>query len=41
MGGAFLEEQANGVFVVVELTVENKKNETKTFLDESTKFIST
>ena len=25
---------------MVELTVENKKNETKTFLDESTKFIS-
>lgn len=41
VGGQFLEEEANGVFVVVKLTIENKKDETKTFLDESTKFIST
>ena len=39
VGGEFLEEKANGVFVIVELTVENKKNETKTFLDEAAKFI--
>jgi hypothetical protein len=39
VGGQFLEEKANGVFVVVKLTVENKKNETKTFVDESAKFI--
>jgi hypothetical protein len=41
VGSQFLEEKANGVFVVVKLTIENKKDETKTFLDESTKFIST
>jgi hypothetical protein len=41
VGGQFFQEKANGVFVVVKLKVENKKDETKTFLDESTKFIST
>ncbi|MGH3458329.1 DUF4352 domain-containing protein [Aeromicrobium sp.] len=41
VGGEFFKEKANGVFVVVELTVENKKDETKTFLDEATKFIAT
>lgn len=39
VGGAFFKEKANGVFVIVELTVENKKDETKTFLDEAAKFI--
>ena len=39
VGGQFLEEKANGVFVVVKLTIENKKNETKTFVDEAAKFI--
>jgi len=41
VGGQFFEEKANGVFVVVKLKVENKKNETKTFSDGATKFIST
>ena len=41
VGGQFFQEKANGVFVTVELTVENKKNETKTFSDEAAKFIST
>ena len=41
VGGQFFQEKANGVFVVVKLTVENKKDETKTFMDEATKFIST
>jgi hypothetical protein len=41
VGGQFFNEKANGVFVVVKLTVENKKDETKTFFDEATKFIST
>ena len=41
VGGQFFNEKANGVFVVVKLKVENKKDETKTFSDGATKFIST
>lgn len=40
VGGEFLNERANGVFVVIELTVENKKNETKTFSDNAATFIA-
>lgn len=39
VGGTF-GTKANGVFVVVTLTIENMKNETKTFLDASTKFVA-
>ena len=39
VGGEFLEEKAGGVYVIVELTIENTKDETKTFLDEAAKFI--
>jgi hypothetical protein len=40
VGPEFLEETANGVYVIVELTIENKKDETKTFSEEAAKFIS-
>ncbi|GGU42844.1 DUF4352 domain-containing protein [Nocardioides albus] len=39
VGGEF-GEQADGVFVVVDLTVENTKNETKTFMDTAAVFIA-
>ncbi len=39
VGGEFLEEKAGGVYVIVELTIENTKDETKTFLDEAAKLI--
>ena len=39
VGGEFLKEEANGVYVIVELTIENKKDETKTFSDEAAKVI--
>jgi hypothetical protein len=39
VGGIF-GEKAAGVFVVVDLTIENKKNETKTFMDEAATFIA-
>ena len=40
VGDPYYEEQAGGRFVIVELTIENKKNETKTFSDEAAKFIA-
>ena len=39
VGGEFLKEEAGGIFVVVELTIENKKDETKTFAADSSKFL--
>ena len=39
VGGEFFEEKAGGVYVIVELTIENTKDETKTFLSEAAKFI--
>lgn len=39
IGGSF-GAKASGVYVVVTLTIENVKNETKTFLDSSTKFVT-
>jgi len=39
VGGEFLKEKADGVYVIVELTIENKKNETKTFFEDAAKFI--
>jgi len=39
IGGEFTEEKANGIFIVVELTIENKKDETKTFLSNAATFI--
>jgi hypothetical protein len=40
VGDEFFKERANGVYVIVELTIENKKDETKTFSEEAAKFIS-
>ena len=39
VGGAF-GEKADGKFVVVDMTIENKQNETKTFMDEAATFIA-
>lgn len=39
VGGEFMNEKANGIYVIVKLTIENKKDETKTFSDNATKFI--
>lgn len=39
VGDEFFKETAGGVYVVVELTIENTKDETKTFLSEAAKFI--
>ena len=35
VGRDFLEENAGGVYVIVELTIENTKDETKTFLNDA------
>jgi hypothetical protein len=40
IGGEYTEEKAGGIFVVVELTIENKKDETKTFLSNAATFIA-
>lgn len=39
VGSEFFEEKADGVFVVVELTIENKKDETKTFMSNAATFV--
>ncbi len=39
VGGEFFEEKAGGVYVVVELTIENTKDETKTFMSDAAKLI--
>jgi hypothetical protein len=39
VGGDFFEEKAGGVYVIVELTIENTKDETKTFMSEAAKII--
>ena len=39
VGGEFFEEKAGGVYVIVELTIENTKDETKTFMSEAAKLI--
>lgn len=39
VGGEFFKEKANGIYVIVELTIENKKDETKTFLSNAATFI--
>ena len=39
VGSVYSKQKANGVYVIVELTIENKKDETKTFLDEAAKVI--
>lgn len=41
VGGEFANEKANGVYVLVTLTIENKKDETKTFSDSAAKFVAT
>lgn len=38
VGNEFSKQTAGGVFVVVELTIENTKDETKTFLSNAVKF---
>lgn len=38
VGGSFLKEKADGVFVVVDLTIENRKDESKIFMDSATQF---
>lgn len=40
VGSEFLPEKADGIFVVVDLTIENTKSETKTFLSEAAKFVA-
>ena len=40
VGSEFLKDQADGTFVVVTLTIENKKSETKTFSDSAAKFVA-
>ena len=39
IGGQF-GEKADGIFVVVELTIENKKDETKTFLESAATYLA-
>ena len=41
VGGEFLKEEAKGQYVVVEITIENKKDETKVFSDSAAKFTTT
>jgi len=40
VGSEFFKEKADGIYVVVELTIENKKDETKTFSDNAAKLIA-
>ncbi len=40
VGGEFMQENADGTFVTVTLTIENKKSETKTFSDSAAKFVT-
>lgn len=40
VGSEYLPEKADGIFVVVDLTIENKKDETKTFVSEAAKFVA-
>lgn len=40
VGDEFFREEASGKYVVVDITIENKKDETRVFSDEATKFIS-
>jgi hypothetical protein len=39
VGGEFFEEKAGGVYVIVELTIENSKDETKTFMSNAAKLM--
>lgn len=38
--GDFAPEKADGVFVIVDVTIENTKDETKTFVSEAAKFVA-
>jgi hypothetical protein len=40
VGDSFFKEKADGVYVTVTLMIENKKSETKTFLDSAAKFVT-
>jgi hypothetical protein len=39
VGDEFFSEEAGGVYVIVRLTIENTKDETKTFSDSAAKFV--
>lgn len=39
VGSEYFQETAGGVYVIVELTIENTKDETKTFSDSAARFI--
>lgn len=41
VGSEFFKETADGKYVIIDLTIENKKNETKTFSDSAAKFVTT
>lgn len=40
VGSEYMPEKADGIFVVVDLTIENTKDETKTFVSEAAKFVA-
>ncbi|MCO7237916.1 DUF4352 domain-containing protein [Aeromicrobium sp. CnD17-E] len=40
VGGEFLAQEANSIYVVVRLTIENTKDETKTFSESAAKFVA-
>ncbi|CAM3449446.1 DUF4352 domain-containing protein [Nocardioides dubius] len=40
VGDQYFGEDADGVFIIVDLTIMNTKNETKTFMDAAAKFVA-
>jgi hypothetical protein len=40
VGGQYVDQKANGIYVVVTLTIENKKKETHTFSDSAAKLVT-
>lgn len=40
VGDSFMQENADGVFVIVELTIENTKDESKLFSDSAAQFVA-
>lgn len=40
VGSQYMPEKADGIFIVVDITIENTKDETKTFLSEAAKFVA-
>ena len=39
VGSEYFKETAGGIYVIVEMTIENKKDETKTFSESAAKFV--